>query len=732
MIEYIKQKAKSNRVPIIKDGGLLYLEDLIKKNNVKSILELGTAVGYSAIAMASLSDDIYIDTIEKNEDMYHEALANIEAEGLDERINVIYMPIENYKTDKKYDLIFVDAAKAQYPKYLEQFLGNLKNDGVMFFDNMVFHGMIYHPENIKNRSTRALVRKIVNFRKSVSNDNRFDIIFEDNVGDGLLILRRRKAVESKQEALLGFVEAARSYLDKHMDEEIQGLNFEDMSILHDELKGSQEYFDSDNLEKGHRAFEDYLKENINPNKRNVLDELGEIFDVEFFKDDEVRNVSKDKKEYVDDLENIFLGIDEDNDIFKAINESASINSDMPVMPSYNGVPDGLDDIYKDVIEHEDMQLFDDDIIEETDDKYEISDNSINIYEAVQETRPVVLNPGIFNVLDNDGKKNLVHEKIEDGNVIEPADSLLDILNNDMPITSIVYTEEEENEDVYEEPSYHFFLNPCFDVKEEKEEDEFVTELPEKKEEVMDEPVFEIEEKPAVEDEINPFESYDYMYHVIENPGLDVVFKNDMATKPEKEVYEQIQNLRTDENEEEIKRQFVKPEEDTIEETVQDEPEDVVEEAKSEILEDKKSSYVDTLLSELDEELEKEINKRKVSGHDDIYHAIAELYPFLSMAFIKSAYNLKEEIVNSYPDGLKLILLHRVNFREVEYLRKFCEIMLNHDYQINADEKKMIVDTFKMHTNEDGLILNDIFSVANQARLLCGDYEGYRVLTKEDF
>ena len=119
-------------------------------------------------------------------------------------------------------------------------------------------------------------------------------------------------------------------------------------------------------------------------------------------------------------------------------------------------------------------------------------------------------------------------------------------------------------------------------------------------------------------------------------------------------------------------------------------------------------------------------------HDDIYHAIAELYPFLSTAFIKSAYNLKEEIANLYPEGLKLILLHRVNFREVEYLRKFCEIMLSHDYQINADEKKMIVDTFKMHTNEDGLILNDIFSVANQARLLCGYYEGYRVLTKEDF
>lgn len=138
MIEYIKQKAKSNRVPIIKDGGLLYLEDLIKKNNVKSILELGTAVGYSAIAMAGLSEDIYIDTIEKNEDMYHEAIANIEAEGLDERINVIFMPIENFKTDKKYDLIFVDAAKAQYPNIWSSFWAILKKMALCFLTTWFF------------------------------------------------------------------------------------------------------------------------------------------------------------------------------------------------------------------------------------------------------------------------------------------------------------------------------------------------------------------------------------------------------------------------------------------------------------------------------------------------------------------------------------------------------------------------------------------------------------------
>ena len=80
---------------------------------------------------------------------------------------------------------------------------------------------------------------------------------------------------------------------------------------------------------------------------------------------------------------------------------------------------------------------------------------------------MVLNPGILNVIDAEERK-IEEAKIEDGNSVEPAESLLDILNKDMPITSIVYTEDEEQEPEYVEPSYHFFLNPCFDVEEEKD------------------------------------------------------------------------------------------------------------------------------------------------------------------------------------------------------------------------------------------------------------------------
>ena len=191
MIEDIKNKALQEDVPIIKDGGLIFLLDLIKEKQLKDILELGTAVGYSAINMAKLDKDIHIDTIEKNEDMYKQAIVNIENEGLTNQITVHYMPIEEYRTDKQYDFIFVDAAKAQYGKYLEMFLDNLKQDGYVLFDNMVFHNMIYHVDDIKSKNTRSLVKKILKFRESMSNDKRFDIIFYDEIGDGLLLLKRK-------------------------------------------------------------------------------------------------------------------------------------------------------------------------------------------------------------------------------------------------------------------------------------------------------------------------------------------------------------------------------------------------------------------------------------------------------------------------------------------------------------------------------------------------------------
>ena len=192
-IDSVKKKALDEKVPIIKDEGLEFLLDFIKKNEFKDILELGTAVGYSAMKMASLDKDIYIDTIEKNEDMYRQAVKNVSKSPYKDQIVLHFMPIEEYKTDKMYDLIFVDAAKAQYGKYMEQFLPNLKEKGYMFFDNMIFHGLVYEVEKIESRNLRNLVKKIIKFSEMVSNDDRFDIMMFDNIGDGILLLSRRES-----------------------------------------------------------------------------------------------------------------------------------------------------------------------------------------------------------------------------------------------------------------------------------------------------------------------------------------------------------------------------------------------------------------------------------------------------------------------------------------------------------------------------------------------------------
>lgn len=192
MIEIIKDKALKEGVPIIKDEGLAFLLNFIKENHPKKILELGTAVGYSAMEMAKLDPEIHIDTIEKKEDMYNQAIVNIKENGFESQISCNLMAIEDFKTDEKYDLIFVDAAKAQYDKYTEMFLPNLKEDGYMLYDNMIFHGLVFKIDEIESKNLRNMVKKIAKFREKVANDNRFDIMLYDNIGDGILVLRRRK------------------------------------------------------------------------------------------------------------------------------------------------------------------------------------------------------------------------------------------------------------------------------------------------------------------------------------------------------------------------------------------------------------------------------------------------------------------------------------------------------------------------------------------------------------
>lgn len=189
--EKIEQFAKDNNVPIMMKDGIEFLISLVKEYKPRTILELGTAVGYSSILMAKCSSEIHIDTIELKEDMYKIAIQNITEANLNNQITLYNLNIDDFVTDNKYDLIFVDAAKGQYHKYYDKFKGNLTESGIMVFDNLNFHGMVDNPTLIKSRNTRQLCKKIRKFREFLLTSSEIITEYYQNVGDGVAVVKIR-------------------------------------------------------------------------------------------------------------------------------------------------------------------------------------------------------------------------------------------------------------------------------------------------------------------------------------------------------------------------------------------------------------------------------------------------------------------------------------------------------------------------------------------------------------
>ena len=187
VIKKMKDYAKANNVPIITEGGLHYLLKYIKKNNVKNILEIGTAIGYSAIMMCGVSDDITVTTVERDEKRYLEAIKNIKKAGFEDRINLIYNDALNVKVDEKYDLIFIDAAKAQNRKFFERFEINLVDNGTIITDNMNFNGLVDEKVEANiSRNLRQLVKKIREYRVFLKENDKYETEFLD-IGDGMAV-----------------------------------------------------------------------------------------------------------------------------------------------------------------------------------------------------------------------------------------------------------------------------------------------------------------------------------------------------------------------------------------------------------------------------------------------------------------------------------------------------------------------------------------------------------------
>ncbi|XMB66145.1 O-methyltransferase [Mycoplasmatota bacterium zrk1] len=187
----LKQYANDNKVPIIEDDGLEFIVDYIKKNNVKRILEIGTAIGYSAINFAKISEEIFVKTIERDESMFSYASEAIKHYKLENQIEIVFKDALEIDIMEKYDLIFIDAAKAQYIKFFEKFSKNLDTNGAIICDNLDFHGIIHKDSSeIKSRDLRQLMRKLRNFIEFLRSNDDFETVFH-KIGDGISVSKRR-------------------------------------------------------------------------------------------------------------------------------------------------------------------------------------------------------------------------------------------------------------------------------------------------------------------------------------------------------------------------------------------------------------------------------------------------------------------------------------------------------------------------------------------------------------
>lgn len=190
-LEKIKQKALNEHIPIIMDDTLEVIAKILTEKKPKRILEIGAAVGYSAMCFSKyLAEDGLIDTIERDEERIEEAKQNFKKVEIENKINLYEGDaVEILPTlSEKYDVVFIDAAKGKYPFFLKEALRMLKQDGIIFADNILYKGYVMSDYN--KHKQRTAVRNLREYiKETTENPNLETEILE--VGDGLAISKMK-------------------------------------------------------------------------------------------------------------------------------------------------------------------------------------------------------------------------------------------------------------------------------------------------------------------------------------------------------------------------------------------------------------------------------------------------------------------------------------------------------------------------------------------------------------
>lgn len=190
--EIVKKRALENHIPIIMDDTLEVLKEVLEKEAPKRILEIGTAVGYSASCFARFTEnDCIIDTIELDEERAKEAIQNVEKIGVSDRINIMIGNAVDIlpSLNNVYDIVFIDAAKSKYSIFLEHGLRLVKNNGIILADNVLYKGYVMSDYN--KHKQRTAVRHLREYLKEVTENSNLETEILE-VGDGLAITRVTK------------------------------------------------------------------------------------------------------------------------------------------------------------------------------------------------------------------------------------------------------------------------------------------------------------------------------------------------------------------------------------------------------------------------------------------------------------------------------------------------------------------------------------------------------------
>lgn len=194
LLTAMREYALEHDVPIMEDDALAFLSDFVVEKGIKTLLEVGTAIGYSSIALASNNPGLKILTLEIDEERAALAKENIRQVELNDFITVINCDARNYECEDSFDAILLDGPKAHNSQLLIRYEKCLKEDGYLIVDDVRFHGFIDNPDVVRTRRLRTLVRKFTEFKRQLLNNSEYECT-ELPIGDGLLIARRRKKYE---------------------------------------------------------------------------------------------------------------------------------------------------------------------------------------------------------------------------------------------------------------------------------------------------------------------------------------------------------------------------------------------------------------------------------------------------------------------------------------------------------------------------------------------------------